>query len=176
MTLPRRQLGAVAVLASAISLAVPGVAGATGPKAGDRTFQQTYPLASKVCASVAAGTEGKHLKRFAAQVLADCTALQSGFTAAQSTVLAARVAQQIAADRAATMAACPKPNDQPPVCLQTRRQNNAALVTLKHQLVRAAHRYYRTIEASRDRFWKAIRALPGEGHVHEDEPVPVLSS
>ena len=178
MTLPRRQLGAVAVLASAISLAVPGVAGATGTKAGDRTFQQTYPLASKVCASVAAGTEGKHLKRFAAQVLADCTALQSAFTAAQSTVLAARVAltAQIAADRAATTAACPTPNDQRPVCLQTRRQNKAALVTLRHQLVRAAHRYYRTIEASRDRFWKAIRALPGEGHVHEDEPVPVLSS
>ena len=56
MTLPRRQLGAVAVLASAISLAVPGVASATGTKAGDRTFQQTYPLASKVCASVAAGS------------------------------------------------------------------------------------------------------------------------
>ena len=178
MTLPRRLLCAVAVSASAISLAVPAVAGAAFPKAGDRTFQQTYPLASRLCASVAAGTEGKHLKRFATQVLADCTALQSNFTSAQSTVLAARAAitTQIAADRAATAAACPKPKDQQPLCLQTRRQKNAAIVTLRHQLIRAAHRYYRTIEASRDHFWKAIRALPGEGHVHEDAPIPVVSS
>jgi hypothetical protein len=174
MTLHRRLLGAVAISASAISLAVPGVAGA---KAGDRTFQQTYPLASKLCASVAAGTEGKHLKRFATQVLADCTALQSTFTTAQSTVLAARatLTAQITADRAAITTACPTAKDQQPLCVQTRSRQGRALGALKHQLARAARHYYRAIEASRDRFWKAIRALPGEGRVHEDQPIPLQS-
>src|ERR1700716_2224861 len=104
MTPTIRFAGVAAVLAATVTLALPAVAGA---KAGDRTFQQTYPVASQLCAKVAAGKEGKRLKRFATQVLADCSALQSGFTAAQSTVLAARAAltAQIAADHAAIAAA-----------------------------------------------------------------------
>jgi hypothetical protein len=177
MTLPRRLLGVAAVSASAITLAVPA-AGATTPKAGEKTFQQTYPLASKVCANVAAGTESKHLKRFATKILADCTLLQSSFTVTQSTVLAARTAitAQIAVDRAAITTACPTTKDKQPVCLQAHASNEPAIGALKRQLRTATRRYYKTIEANRARFWNAFRSLPGEGHVHADLPVPVLPS
>lgn len=174
MTMPTRLSGALAVAATAISLASPAAAGA---HAGEQTFQQTYPLASKLCAKVAAGTESKHLKRFAAKVTADCTALLNGFTSAQSTVIAARttLTAQIAADRALTAAACPTPHHQPAVCFQTRPQDESAIHALNLQLTRAVRHYYRTTEAGRDRFWKAIHSLPGEARLHADRPIPVLS-
>jgi hypothetical protein len=175
MTLRRRLLGAAAVSACGISLAGPGLAGAATPKAGEKTFQQTYPLASKICASVAAGTESKHLKRFATQILVDCTALQSAFTAAQTTVLAARttLTAQITADRAAVTTACPTPKDTAAACLQTRSQQSKAIAALRFQRLLAVRHYYKTVEANRHAFWKAFRALPGEGHVRADQPIPV---
>jgi hypothetical protein len=169
MTLPTRLLGAVAVAATTASLAIPGVASA---KAGDKTFQQTYPLASKVCANVAAG-KAKRLQKFAPQVLADCAALQNGFTAAQAMVLAARAAiePQLAADRAALTAACPKPPAKRPLCRHARETDEPAIAVLARQQHHAARRYFRKIEANRRKFWRAIRALPGEGHAHEDAPI-----
>jgi hypothetical protein len=175
MTLTRRLFGAAAISASAISLALPGVAGASTPKAGEKTFQQTYPLASKVCANVAAGTESKHLKKFAAQITADCTTLQTAFTASQTTVIAARttLTAQITADRAAITVACPTPKDQAAPCLSTRATVGKAVDALRHQRLLAVRHFYKAIEASREAFWKVFRALPGEGHVHADQPIPV---
>jgi hypothetical protein len=177
MTPRRRLFGAIAVSVCATSLVVPAMAGAAGPKAGEKTFQQTYPLASKLCASTVAGTEGKHLKRSATQVLADCTTLQSAFTAAQTTVLAARttLTAQITADRALVTTACPTPKDTAAVCVQTRTTENKAIATLRAQRLAAVRHYYKTVEANRAAFWKAIRALPGEGHVHADQPIPVTT-
>jgi hypothetical protein len=169
MARPTRFAG-VAALATGVALALPGGAGA---KAGDRSFQQTFPVASQLCANVAAGKGGKRLKRFASRVLAQCATLESTFTTAQSAVLAARAAltPQIAADRAVIVAACPTPTTPSAACLQARAVNKPAIKALRRQLVRAAHRYYRTIEAARLRFWRAIRALPGERHVHADAPI-----
>jgi hypothetical protein len=172
MTLPPRLLGAAAVAVTTASLAIPSAAGA---KAGDRTFQQTYPVASRVCENVAAG-KSKRLKRFTPQVLADCAALQSGFTAAQSTVLATRaaIASAIAADRTTIAVACPPPLAGRPACEQTRHAETLAITALRRQQVHAARRFYRTVEANRLRFWKAIRALPGERNVREDAPIAEL--
>ncbi len=167
---------AVATSVATLGISAPALA---GPLAGERTFQQTYPVASVLCARVSAGTEGKHLKRFAARVLADCATLESNFLGAQSTVLSARAAilAQMAADRAAIAAACPVAVKAPrPLCPRTLRIDNAALETLRHQKRAAARRYYRNVEAGRDRFWNEIRALPGEHHARTDAPIPLLSS
>jgi hypothetical protein len=172
-TIPRTQLlGAAAI---AVFLAIPGVASG---KAGEATFQHTYPVASRLCANTAAGKESRRLKLFATQVLADCTTLQSGFTAAQTAVLAARatITPQIAADRKKIDAACPTPADQHPACVGVRAHEGAAIEVLKHQMVLAAHHYYRSIEMGRVHFWRAISALPGEAHIHEDAPVPISST
>ena len=175
MTVPPRLLGILAMAAAAAPFAVPAAASAT---AGDKTLAQTYPVASGLCAKVTAGTENKHLKLYAPQVLADCTALQSEFTATQSAVLLARttIAVQIASERTTTAVACPTPKDVKAACLHVRRADRTAILALQRQRVHAVRLYYTTIETARDHFWKAIRALPGEHRIHADAPIPVQSS
>jgi hypothetical protein len=166
MTLPTRLLGVVAVTASAAFLAIPSAASA---KAGDRSFQETYPLASKLCTEVVAGKR-KRFQRFAPRVLADCARLQTGFTAAQSEVLAARatLGSAIAVDRAAVVAACPAPLVGHPPCERVRDSEHPLIVALRRQLVDASRRYWRVVEAHRMVFWRAIHAIPGARHLPAD--------
>lgn len=174
MTLPKRLICAVALAATMASLAAPAMASV---KAGDKTFQQTYPLASRICSEVVAGKH-KHLQRFRSRVLADCALLESGFTAAQSIVLATRasVTAAIAADQATLAVACPAPLADLQPCRSTRRAERLAIGALHRQQVLAARRYYRTIEANRHRFWTAIHALPGGHSLRADTPIPQLNS
>src|SRR5438552_2548299 len=51
--MPKRLLGATAITATVAALALPAIASAT-TRAGDKTFQQTYPVASRLCTEVAA--------------------------------------------------------------------------------------------------------------------------
>lgn len=169
MTLPTRPLGVVALTASAALLAIPSAASAW---AGDRTYQETYPVASKLCTEVAAGKR-RRLQRFAPRVLGDCAVLQSGFTLAQTEVLAARatLGGAIAVDRAAIVAACPPPMIGHPPCENTRDAQTRAIVALRRQQIHAARRYFRVIEAHRRTFWNEIQALPGERHLRADLPI-----
>jgi hypothetical protein len=174
MTPSTRILGALAA-SSALALSAPGVAGAAPP--GSLTFEQTFPLASRLCAKVAAGTENKHLKANAAAATADCTTLQSTFTTAHSTVLATRAAilPTLAADRAALKAACPTPKDVKAICRKAHKADDAAIVSLLHQLRAARHSYYRSIESARKQFWAEIKSLRGEKHIKADKPIQVPS-
>jgi hypothetical protein len=169
MTLPTRFLGVLAVTATAALLAIPSAASA---RAGDRTFQETYPVASKLCTDVAAGKRPR-LHRFAARVQADCAALQAGFTVAQSDVLAARttLGTAIAADRAAITVACPAPLVGHPACERVRNSEDPAIAVLHRQLVNAARRYFRVVEAHRLAFWRDIHAIPGERNLKADLPI-----
>jgi hypothetical protein len=175
MTVPPRLLGVLALAAAAAPFAVPAAASAA---AGDKTIAQSFPVAAGLCAKVTVGTENKHLKLYATQVAADCATLQSEYTAAQSAVLLARttIATQIASQRALTTAACPTPKDVRVTCVHARRTDRSAIFALQRQRVRFVRTYYTTTETSRDAFWKAIRALPGEHHIHPDVPIPVQSS
>jgi hypothetical protein len=174
MTLPTRLTGVLAIAATAGSLAIPAAANA---KAGDRSYQQTYPLASRLCTEVAAG-QRKRLQRVAPQVAAECALLQSGFTAAQTTVLTARatITSAIAADRAVIVAACPPPNVGKPACEGTRHTESVAIGVLRHQKIAAVHHYYRTIEANRVAFWHAIHALRGASRLRPDAAIKVEDS
>jgi hypothetical protein len=170
-----RLSGSIAAATIAATLAIAGPAGA---KAGEHTYQQTYPFASRLCAHVQAGKGPIHLRPFAAQVLADCATLKSGFAAAQSAVLAAQAsfASGLAADRAAIAAACTPPVKNRPLCRTTRRSEHAAIAALRHQHTAALHLYYTTIEANRHTFWAAIRSLPGGKGIPTDRPIPQQSS
>jgi hypothetical protein len=171
MTLPTRLTGAIAIAATAGSLAVPAVAGA---KAGDRTFEQTYPVATRLCTEVAAG-QRRHLKRFAPQIAADCALLQTRFTTAQTTIVAARttITGAIAADRAVIVATCPRAMIGKPACESTRHTESVAIGVLRHQLLAAARHYFLTIEANRHAFWHAIHSLRGASHLRADAPIPI---
>jgi hypothetical protein len=172
MTPPKRIIGAIAA-AGTLAVALPGNAGAT--PAGNLTFQQTFPLASTLCAKVAAGTEGKHLKAAAAQVTADCETLLAEFTAAHNAVLAARASIEpaLAADRASLRAACPNPKVVHAACRKAHRLDDKAIVSLLHQRQAARHSYYKAIEAARAQFWAQIHLIRGEHHVKADTPIPV---
>jgi hypothetical protein len=170
-----RLSGSIATATIAATLAIAGTAGA---KAGEHTYQQTYPFASRLCAHVVAGKGPIHLRPSAAKVLADCASLKSGFTAAQSAVVAAQAtfASGLAADRAAIAAVCTPPVKNRPLCRSTRSSEHAAIVTLRRQHTAALHLYYRTIEVNRHAFWAAIRSLPGGRGIPADRPIPQQSS
>jgi hypothetical protein len=167
----------VSVAATAIlaTLAFTAVADA---KAGERTYQQTYPVASKLCANLATGRGPKRLRPYSTQVLADCTTLQNGFNGAQSAVLAATSSFESGrtADRAAIAAVCTPPVANRPLCRTTRRSERLAIAALRREHVAAVHLYYRTIEANRRAFWAAIKILPGGSSIPADTPIPPQSS
>jgi uncharacterized caspase-like protein len=175
MTPPSRITGAVAAAAGALALALPGAA--SGAKAGSLTFQQQFPLASALCAKVAAGTESKHLQKFAVQLTADCAALQATFTQSQATVLATRAAilPTLTADRAAVHSACRnlKPKEVRLACVRAHRANDAAIKSLVQQLHSANHAYWQSVETARHTFWAEVKSLRGLKHVPADKPIPV---
>jgi hypothetical protein len=175
MSTTTRLSGSIAAATIAATLAVAGPAGA---KAGEHSYQQTYPFASRLCAHVQAGKGPVRLRPFAAQVLADCATLSSGFTAAQSAVLAAQAsfASGLAADRAAIAAVCTPPIANQPLCRRTRRSEHAAIVALRREHTAAVRLYYTTIEANRRAFWAAIRSLPGGKSISQDRPIPQQDS
>ena len=174
--MPKRLLGATAIATSVAALALPALASA-GIRAGERTFAQTFPVASHLCTEVAAGKR-KHLQPVAASVLADCATLQTNFTAAQSTVVTARTTlkAQIVADAHAIALACPKPKDGAPVCVSTRHTQNAAIGVLRAQKLAAVHTYYKTVEADRKAFWAAIKVLRPARHLVPEKPIKVQNS
>jgi hypothetical protein len=176
MTMSKRIIGAAALVALTAAFAVPNVATAhSNSRAGTRTFQQTYPIASRLCASVAAGTERKRLQPVATQILADCTELEKGFAAAETAVLATRatIAAQIAADHAAIHAACPAPLVGKPACENVRHSNKVAIKALVLQRLAAVHAFYKTLETNRRTFWHAIHLLRPAAHIHADTKIKV---
>jgi hypothetical protein len=175
--MPKRLLG-VAAIASTAVLILPGAASA-GNKAGEQSFEKSFPVASKLCAKVAAGTENKRLVKVAAQILTDCETLKTEFAAAQTTVVTARttIRAQISADRAAIKVACPKgPSDTHPACVSTRHSEKVAIGALRQQLLAAVHLYYKTVESDRRAFWAEIKALRPARHLAPDKPIHVHNS
>ena len=174
MTSPVR-LGGVAAVAVAATLGLSAAAGAT---AGQLSFQKTYPIASGLCAKITAGKGPTRLRKSSAQVLADCSALQSSFSSARATVLSAEVsiASARAAERIATKAACAGALAHKPACTKARHGAAKVLVALERQRIRAARAYYAAAEAARHAFWTAIEALPGGARLHADAPIHAQSS
>jgi hypothetical protein len=157
-----------------VVLAFPGVAGAA--PAGTHNFEQSFPVASKLCANVAKGGGPKRLRSSAAAVLADCTVLQNNFNASRASVIAteAAIASALAADKAARQVACVgKPTTHPVQCGLARRQSKLLRHRLGRQKFVAARAYWRTLEADRAAFWAEIRALPGGKGLAPDKPIPL---
>jgi hypothetical protein len=175
MSITARLSGSIAAVTIAATLAITATAGA---KAGDHTFQQTYPFAARLCAHVQAGKGPVRLRPHAAQVLAACATLNSGFTAARSAVLAAQAsfASGLRADNAAIAAACTPPVKKRSLCQSTRRSEHAAILALRREHTAALHLYYTTIEANRRAFWAAIHSLPGGRGIRADKSIHQHSS
>jgi hypothetical protein len=168
----KRLFGIAAMAATTAVLVVPSGAGAT--KAGDKTFAQTFPVASRLCTDVAAGKRPR-LKAVAETILADCTTLETNFSTVKSSILATRAstATQIAADKALINAACPAPaTEKPkPACVNARKTQTKAIGALRKALTAAARNYYKTVESDRRSFWHSIKLLRPLAHIHADKPI-----
>jgi len=174
----KRLTGVAAIAATMVAVALPSVASA-GVKAGERTFSQSFPVASKFCERAAAGKERKALVPFAATILADCETLKTNFATAQTTVATTRttVRAQIAADKAAITAACPTPaSTTHTACVNARHTEGLAIKALHSQLLIAVHTYYKTVEADRRAFWAEIKAVRPLHHAAADKPIKVENS
>jgi hypothetical protein len=162
-------------LVAACTLGICGVASAS---AGHRSFEKTYPVASKLCANVAKGGGPKHLRPSSAKVLADCAALEASFKASQLAVLSAEasIAAARASQHAAVKSACAGTLAHRPSCIHAHHSATKALEGLDKQSIRGARAYFKAVEAARRLFWAEIHALPGGAHLLADHPIPVENS
>jgi hypothetical protein len=158
------------VAATLATLAVSGVASA---KAGDKTFEQTYPRASQLCTNVAQGQGPKRLRPHAAQVAAACAKLRATFDPASAQVKQAQsdFAAGVASARARIQAACAPLVKDRATCRQTRRAERGVIASLRRQHKAAVRAYRTTIEAGRRTFWSTIRLLAGGRAAPEDGPI-----
>jgi hypothetical protein len=162
---------AVAVAASL------GISGSASAKAGDRSFAQTYPVASALCARVAAGHPPRGLAASVAQVKQACSTLENGFGPLQTAVRNANVQFQTGVQnaRAAIAQAC-QPGANRATCRQTRRSERLTIASLRRQHRAAVRLYYTSIEANRRTFWATIHSLRGGSSIKPDKPIAPQTS
>jgi hypothetical protein len=169
-----RALGSCGVAAVTAALLFPGLAPA---KAGDRSFAQTYPYASALCAKVAAGQTPTRLKGSDAKVSQACATLQNAFGPLQTAVQGANAQLQsgIQNERTTIKQAC-QPGAVRAKCRAARRNGRLVIASLRRQHRAAVRLYYTSIEASRRTFWATIRALRGGASITPDQPIAPQSS
>jgi hypothetical protein len=156
-------------VAAAALLILPAAASA---RPGQRSFDQTYPIASKLCTNVAAGGGPIALRPDAAQVAALCGTLKTSFNGAQGTYFATVTPLKEQADGlvAQTRAACAtRPSA---ICKSTRKANRVTLEGLRSQVRTAGTTYRATVEAGRTAFWNAIHGLRGGAAITADTGTP----
>ncbi len=159
-------------LTSALLLAaLPGVALATP---GSRSFQQTYPVASALCAKT---TLPPKLQSQQGAVASDCTALQSAYDAAVTAgqTAEANFAAAVQAARGAAQSAC-NPTPTTPAghaaCRQARAKARSEVLSQRTGLKLALRQFHLSIEQARVTFWTAIHQLRGGSSIPGDSPTP----
>jgi hypothetical protein len=148
-----------AATAAAAILAVPAAAGAATPE--QRTVQQAFPLATRICSELAKGGGPERVRPLAAEVLVACAKLESGFATAQTTFQTAYapVGAAIASIDATVHAACLRPLERSSACghaIASTRAMWHSLMEQRRMLLRARAA---AVEASRAAFWATFRAI-----------------
>lgn len=167
-------LALAAVSATAAALVLPGVASA---KPGTRSFDETFPVASALCAKGAANTLPKRLQGDQSQIAGYCATLQSAYNAAVTTGQTAETTftTGVQTARSAVQAACPTPRTtqaERQACRQARRQGQLTITSLRGTWRLAVRQFHVSIEQARLNFWSAIHALRGGAGITPDQPMP----
>jgi hypothetical protein len=158
----RRQMLGIVGAAIAVSLTVPGSALA---RAGDRSFADTYPVASALCVRAAAhpATLGQKLEPNAAAVVMACQALDGPFLGLESTVdtAEATLLNTIAAQKLLVASACPRPvpASEKAACVMVRGTAHTTDATARSTEQAAVTAFHAAIEANRTTFWSTIGSL-----------------
>jgi hypothetical protein len=160
----------VGLAASACALLILPAAASARP--GARTFDHTYPVASKLCTNIASGAGPIKLRPDASQVAALCGTLKTNFVTTQNTYFSTvtPLKEQAIALVTATREACAtRPSAQ---CKSTRQANKAALMGLRAKVRAAGTTYRSAIESARTTFWSAIHTLRGGSGITPDAGTP----
>jgi hypothetical protein len=158
----RRQVLGVVGAAIAVSLTVPGSALA---RAGDRTFADTYPVATALCLKATAhpATLGPKLESNASAVIAACQTLSNPFLPLVSTVDAAEATllNTISAQKLLVASACPRPvpTSEKAACQAARATAHTTDATARSTEQAAVTAFHTAIEANRTTFWSTISSL-----------------
>jgi hypothetical protein len=159
MRRPLPGIAAVAVLAAA-SLAASSSALA---RAGDRTVDQTYPVATAVCAKAHTGTLPPRLAPQAAAVIGACETLENAFRPLVASVDAAEAQflAVVSAQKGFVAAACTRPVSNHAACRSARASARAAIISARGTRQGAVLSFHTAVEGNRKAFWNAIGALRG---------------
>ncbi len=158
----RRQMLGIVGAAIAVSLTVPGSALA---RAGDRTFADTYPVASDLCVRAAAhpATLGRKLEPNAAAVVAACQTLDNPFLGLVANVDAAEATllNTLSAQKLLVASACPRPvpASEKAACAAARATAHTTDTTARSTEQAAVTAFHTAIEANRTTFWSTIGTL-----------------
>jgi len=192
----RRWITAVSLIAASAAVAVP--VGAV-PHLKGRSFERTFPVASRLCARADDGRLPTRAQSSSDQIKAACATLHSSYDAAQSTLDSALspLQDQIKTARQAVVAACqgaqqPTPSQTdsssptqtrdvtPPstdrtACQQARQQFRSTVSSLKDQLKTIEKAYHESIQTARKAFWTTIQSLRAASSVTPDQSSPAQS-
>jgi hypothetical protein len=140
------------------------------------SYWRTFPVASSLCARVAAGHAPKRLAADTPQIMAACTALGNSYTQAVTTYeaavapIAGQVKTTLAGVRAARHTA--RQTGDWTAYHAAVKQAVTTLKGLRAQVRTAAQAYVASIRAARQTFWSTIHALRGAGSLPGDKGTP----
>jgi hypothetical protein len=144
--------------ACALALATSGTAFA---RAGDRTVDETYPVATALCVKARTNTLPARLMANRSGVLAACYALENAYGPLVTTVDDAEAAYlaTVAAQRSLAATACTRPVANVTTCQAartTRRTSDTTALTTRRSAVDS---YHASVEATRTTFWTTVQGL-----------------
>ncbi len=152
------------------ALAIPGVAAA---KPGNRDFQRTFPVASRLCNAVADGHTPKRLQSSEAQITTACATLHADYDAAVSAAGPGvdALEQAIATAKSSAQAACAEGGDRQ-TCRAARKDARTSVRTARQAFRDVRRAYHEAIQTARKAFWTTIKGLRGGASLHPDRPQP----
>lgn len=154
----RRTLPLIAAAVTAASL---GVTSSALARAGDRTVDETYPVATAVCVKAHAGTLPPKLVGQQTAVLSACDTLENAFPPLVATVDAAEAQylSVVSTQKGLASAACTRPVSDHAACVQARLSAHSAVIAAHGTARDAVVAFHTAVEANRNTFWSTLQSL-----------------
>ena len=148
---------------------------AASARPGQRSFDQTFPVASRLCMNVAHGFGPNRLLPSSNAVGMLCTTLSASYTSALTTfnTTVGPIKTEVINLRAQTRSTCL--TQSRPKCAQARAAARVTLAELRGQVRTAASTYRTSIQTARHTFWNAIHLLPGGIGIHADTSATAIA-
>jgi hypothetical protein len=130
-------------------------------RAGDRSVDETYPVATTVCAKAHAGTLPPRLAPQAVAVMGACDTLENGFRPLVASVDAAesQYLTTVSTQKGLVAAVCTRPVSDHAACTAARSSAHAAISAARDTERTAVTAFHTGVEGNRTTFWSTIGTL-----------------